>query len=285
MIRGAGALLMVLLMAPAVQAGRPWWLGLNADYLSDDNINRGPAGQTLDDSAFGIGAEAGGFLTLGERSGLRVRLHVDANRHDTYDKLDRSRILAEASLRFRPGHGYTATRYALELGYAMEDWRSSLRDAGVTRIRLQAGGQTLVCLQGRLALGYESRKAEEETFSLDNTLLEGYLNYRLYPSGQLYLDLSARLGEAVSSLDPSTYGGGYGSRIRYTAWVADDAFLPGWWAYRIDADTGIVDLGFNHAFSRRLSLDLLARGYRTRPREDGPEYSGTAFSLALLYRY
>jgi len=139
-------------------------------------------------------------------------------------------------------------------------------------------------LRGRLGLGYEQRNAREETFSLDNALLEGYLDYRVGGKGSLYLNLDGRLGETVTSLDPAYYSGGYGG-IDYTAWVADDAFRPGWWAYRIDADTLILGLGYNHAFSRSLSLDLLARSYRAQPGKNGPDYSGNAFSAALFYRF
>ncbi len=268
-----------------VQAARPWWLTVGADYSSDSNVNRGPSGQQLSDHAFGAGVEAGWFGTTGARSGLRLRLRLDSNRHAEFDRLDRTRIEAEASWRFRPGHGYTATRFSLDLALAGEDWRSELRDASVARLQLRADKRLTTRLQGRLGLGYEQRNAREETFSLGNALLEGYLDYRLGRGGSLYLTVDGRLGEAVTSLDPAYYRGGYGNRIDYTAWVADDAFRPGWWAYRIDADTLIVGLGYNHAFSRSLSLDLLARAYRAQPRDKGPDYSGSELSAALFYRF
>ena len=280
----ASALALSLASTPAL-AARPWWVTVGADYSRDDNINRGPSGQTLSDTTAGAGVEAGWFGTTGARSGLRLRLRLDANRHGEFDRLDRTRIEAEASWRVRPGHGYTATRLSFDLVLAGEDWRSKLRDASVARLNLRAEKRLTTRLQGRLGLGYEQRNAREETFTLGNALLEGYLDYRLGRSGSLYLTVDGRLGEAVTSLDPAYYSGGYGKKIDYTAWVADDAFRPGWWAYRIDADTLIVGLGYNHAFNRSLSLDLLARTYRARPRQDGPDYTGSEVSAALFYRF
>jgi len=275
-------------LVPLPLLGRP--VLLEAAYLRDSNINRGPdAGPRHSDDVFSLNASMGRPFSLHRHVRLVATGTVGGEKHADAGRLDRATAAARAELQYRGAGTFFAPTFGAFARLAYDHFDSDLRSGQRRTLGLNARQPLTDRLELFGTLARETRRADHEVFEGRFNAARANLDYALGPGrGTFYLGAERRRGDAVSSV-PS----GFENVVPARAWVADDAF-DGLYAYRYEARTTIWTLGYNRALGPRSALDVFARRIEARP--DGAQawgmygagsarYSANQLSAAYLLRF
>jgi len=249
----------------------------SADYTWDDNVNRATKSNKLRDRFASASAGATLPLQLSPRFRLLLTGTLGGDSFHTYTGLTRGFAEFNGELQFRHSGQYTAPIWALFVKQGVDWYQSDLRDGYRTTAGLSVRKPVTdkIFLFG--AASYIQHDGRSTVFDTKEWSLRGNVDYALAPRHTLYLGLEYREGDSVSSARP------WLPLLDIAkATVQDDVFTnPQLIAYRFEARTGLVTVGYNFAVAPRQSLDISYRGAYSRPKEQ-PSSSLTSDTIYYL---
>jgi hypothetical protein len=262
-------------------------IGVEAGLQHESNIGRSEYDQDeQEDTALLVGASINRSVRLNAISGLVARAGIQLNGQAHYDDL--SVISGSGGLRYRiqPVPGFTMPWLEVSVGAERLQYRDSdIRDGWIGNLAI--GGGKYFTDRLRMTAGWkgERRYAEDSrVFDLRNHGWQLGMDFRLTPRGSLYANASRIHGDQVSSAPQSSLSP---SPLQYAAQTRDEALSEHGTlrnAYRFDAITNSLEIGYNHAIRGNMALDISAR-YFDADAKGGHTYEGYTARASLLYQF
>ena len=224
---------------------------------------------------------------------LTVRLFGEKEAMDEVGELDRSTFGGAASWRLRYGRGFTAPIFEVSASIQDDNYDTDQRDSTVTRV--QAFVTRRLTDRLTLTVGGEYRKRDSEGSVWDLEDGRGFLNadLMLNQRAAIYGTYSRINGDVASSAQRSFCNGSVATDIfdlvdAATAIEKDEAynsaFCGEWVAYRLDARSNVLTLGFNYALGHSMALDLSALDADVEGSSDN-SYQRRLYRATLLKRF
>lgn len=268
---------------------------IDAGYTSDNNINRGPAADTVKDWALGLRASVSGVLPVSTHTRAIVQAFAGTERFHTVNGLSKNFLGVQGDFQYRAGGEFGRATYGVFYRIQGEDYNSTLRDGfrsafGVTVLKPWTDRINLVA-----AVTENITDGNSTVFDTKSTSIRGNVDWSLSNRNLVYLGAEYRHGDSVSSVCRNcdltrTQGliNTAGSNI-----VQDDAFTDTIRdAYKIKANTWVFTLGYNLAITGAQSLDLswrrvLSKGLNpvAPATQSDIDYYVTQYSAAYLARF
>lgn len=280
----------VLAGLPCAQADESLGLDIEVSITADDNVTRGYGdGNVLSDQFAGVNLSKTLRYPVSTHTRLSVLGFVGGNGYFEYTGLSHSYAGVQGDLQYRPSAGFFAPTYALSVRMAIEEYQSEARDGYRSSADLSVRKPLTDQLQLFGALGYNWRDGSSEVFDTSDIALRMSADFAASRNDTLYLGLEYRVGDIVSTGQPST------AFVEIaTAIVLDDAFDDTTrYAYKIDGSAWILNLGYNRSFGERHALDLSWRMANATPASvagasaaaNRIHYTVNQFTLAYLVRF
>jgi hypothetical protein len=261
---------------------------IEASYTSDNNVTRSSGADALRDRILGLRVSKGLMMPVSTRTRAVFQGFAGAEKFQTYTGLSHNFIGGQGDIQFRSSAEFAAATYGAFFRTQVEYYDSDLRDG----YRYAYGLTVLKPITDRMqffgAIQQNISDGKSVVFDTQSTSLRGNLDWSPGRSDTLYLGAEYRRGDIVSSGTQSL------ARVNTAdALVQDDAFTDkGYSAYRFQANTGLMTLGYNHAFAERHSLDISWRYARSKPLHPSGygsasdvRYTVSQLSLAYLMRF
>ena len=270
-------------------------LRVDAGYTSDNNVNRGPHGDTVKDWAIGVRASASGALPISTHTRGIIQGFVGTERFHTVNGLSKNFVGVQWDFQYRAAGEFGRATYGAFYRIQAENYNSTLRDGYRSALGLSVLKPWTDRINLFAAVTENITNDNSEVFDTKSTSLRGNLDWALGKRNVIYLGAEYRHGDSVSSVcrtcDQNRTRGliaTAGSNI-----VQDDAFSDTVRdAYKIKANTWVFTLGYNLAVTQGQSLDLSWR--RVLSKGENPvapatqsdiNYYVTQYSLAYLARF
>jgi hypothetical protein len=286
--RRAGVALLALaalLSAGPAQAENHVRIHVSGDVASgfDNNVNNAQKDADIRESGF---ASANGNLDyqrmLSLYTTLLLRGSVLAERWNSFEGLSNAKATAMARVLYRgDGDFYTPT-YAAWLSAAAWEFDSAIRDSNEYRAGAFISENLTTQITGRFTLGANRRESDGLVFDLSGYSASVNLDWVPAPRAVIYTGYQYYVGDVTSTASQSFWIVEAAEAIE-----ADDAFGGldgGLFAYRLDAKAQIATLGFNYAFSRKLSADVQGQYINTRA-TSRIDYERVVGVVSLLARF
>lgn len=262
-------------------------IGMEAGILHESNIGRAEYEQDeQEDTAVQLGARISRSMRLTENSGLVARAGFQLSEQAHYDDLSLATAQGGVRYRIQPFPGFTMPWLDIALGAERLAYRDSdIRDGWISNLSIGVGKYFTDRL--RLTAGWmgERRHADDsKVFDLRNHGWQLGLDFKLRAQGSLYAKASRRYGDQVSSAPQSSLSP---SPLRYEEQTPDKALSEhgkNRTAYRFDAVTNSIEIGYNHAVQGNLAFDISAR-YFDADAQGGHTYEGYSARAGLLYQF
>ncbi len=249
----------------------------------DDNVTNAQHDADIRESGFvSANGNVDYQLALSLYTTLLLRGSAQYEYWNSFDGLNNVKGTAMARLLYRGDGDFFTPTFAGWVSVAGLEYDSAIRDGIEYRAGAFITENLTTQVTGRFALMANHREAAGEVFDLDG--VSASLNLDWVPAPRMTVYTGYQF-----------YDGGVASTAAPTVWIvnaaeaieADDAFgglAGGLRAYRLDAQAGIVTLGYNYAFSRKLSADLQGQFISTRA-DARNEYERTVGVVSLLARF
>ena len=229
---------------------------LSAIY--DDNIRRAKYDEDIrEDSVLNLSFRAQKNLSSSRFSKLGIAAKVDAEKFSTFDTLDNVSFGVGLKYSFGFSSAFTAPMYSLKLDAGGVESESEMRTANTASVGLEMNKW----LTNKISLttGYKAKLQDSQSEVFDTVEHQFFANLDLELSARhlFYLTYHYIAGDIVSSATPKIAIINAADAIE-----PDDAFggiAANQFAYRLDAVSHVVTLGYNAAISGNLSLDLSYR--------------------------
>lgn len=258
-----------------------------AGLVHDHNIGRAEYGRDeQNDTALQIGSNISRSMRISDNSGLVARAGIQLTQQAHYDDL--SLVSANGGVRYRiqPVPGFTMPWLDIAVNAErLEYYDSDIRDGWIGNLSIGIGKYFTDKL--RLTAGWigERRYADDsQVFDLRNHGWQVGADFKVTPQGTLYAKAQRLYGDQVSSAPQSSLTP---SPLQYEAQTADEALSEhgeARKAYRFDAVTNSIEIGYNHAIRGNLALDIGAR-YFEADADGGHTYEGYSARAGLLYQF
>lgn len=211
------------------------------------------------------------------------------SKHQDFDLLDATTFDAEVGLAYKSENTFAAPTYRFTVNIGTVDTDIPTRDADYVRIGLSYSKRLtdkLSFLSGLESYSQEAKRSVNryKVFDLDRNRFYFNLDYKVAKKNTLYLTYSFLQGEVISVGDDANpvFDDFSDSRVH------DGVFGPRGqsrlYAYRLEADTNILNIGYNIAVSRKAAIDL-AYQYIDSSAENNISYETNRISLAYLHRF
>ena len=238
---------------------------LSAVY--DDNIRRAKYDEDIrEDSIFNLSFRAQKKLSSTRFSQLGIAARVEAEKYSTFDTLDNISFGVGLKYSFGFSAAFTAPLYSLKLDAGGVESESEMRTANSASLGLEMNRWLTNTIS--LTAGYKAKLQDSQSEVFDTVEHQFFANLDLELSARhlFYLTYHYIAGDIVSSATPKIAIINAADAIE-----PDDAFggiAANQFAYRLDAVSQVVTLGYNAAISRNLSLDLSLRYVDSEATED-----------------
>ncbi len=244
-------------VAAEEERGNAWDLGFDVSVLSDDNLTRGHApGHVRKDSATQIKLDVRYDLDFSINRALIFTGHLLDESYQDFDGVSNKQAGLEAEYRFRTHTGFGAPVYSFFINHTQADYETDIRDGDTLEYGLRLSRQYTDRIALTFGAAQSERTADGRVFDLEQTRYFAQLNYRVPNRFQTYLAYYSIDGDVYfsSPVAPAVYGDNYS----YDAVELDPAFsgINPWWAYRVDARTDVLRLGFSISINGRNSIDV-----------------------------
>lgn len=290
------AFFLLLFVQSAMAArGDRWNFGVDVSVLSDDNVTRAQGWDVEKDLITRADVNARYSLNFSLNRALIFTGHLLDERYRDFDGVSSAQAGLEAEYRFRTHAGFTAPVYSFYISGTQADYKTDIRDGSVLEYGLRVRRRFTDRIAVVAGAGQYERTADGRVFDLEHTQYFAYLDYRVTNRFQAYLAYYYIDGDtySISSVAPAVYGGGYA----YDAVERDPAFseVTPHWAYRVDARTDVVRLGFNISIDRDNSIDISvddigseasnSGGYGYGYGGNAPTYDTTVVAVGYFHRF
>lgn len=287
MKRTAAIAAVLLLTMPAwpVLAAEGWRFGAGAEFTHDDNATRGLYDGKKSDNILAMEASASRSWLLSPASGLLLRGLARYSHFTDIDDISNLALVGRAAWRIQPAPGFNAPWFELA-GQAqlLQHADSELRDGHILTIEASAGRFLTDRLRLAAGLGLDERSGDDTgVYDLSNTRLWASLDHRIGVRNTLYARLAHVTGDQVFNVIPA---------LGLGVWAIDPALAsvygaPGN-AYRVDATTQVLELGFNYPLASGQALDFSVTRVSSKAEEgpaQGSKYTTNQLRAAWLYRF
>lgn len=247
-------LLLVARAATAAEADS-WNAGFDLSVLSDDNVTRAQASGDIEkDIVTRVKAELRYSLDFSQNRGLILTGHLLDESYRDFDGVSSVQAGLEAEYRFRTRAGFTAPVYSLFISSTQADYETDIRDGDTLEYGLRIRRRFTDRIAVAAGAGHSERTADGQVFDLEQTRYFAHLDYRVTNRVQAYLAYYSIDGDtySISSVPPAGGGNFYDA----VEWDPAFSMIRRRWAYRVDARTDVVRLGFNIGIDRDNSIDI-----------------------------
>ena len=260
----------------------------DAGYTYDDNVTRakvGPDRRYDDFYSFNVGRTFAHRLS--DQSRLLFTGTFGGQKFHRFNGLSNLQAGLETEYQFRESSEFNEPTYAAFAKLTGEAFESGLRDG----YRFSAGVSVRLPLTDRIglfgALSHNLRNASSDVFSTRDNSLRANLDYTLSNRETIYLGSELRVGDVVSTGQPSLENATIAK-----VFAQDDAYAGGQlFSYKVDARTWLTTVGYNLSFGPRDSIDFSWRHVRSTPGIRPPfvtnakSYKANQLSAVYLLRF
>jgi hypothetical protein len=292
------AMIALLLAAPAA-AFQPWTFDAELGAGYDSNPRNASNGE---DEAQSL-VRAGGGITREVRftpyTALQLRAALAAEHNLDYDQLSHARLDTRARLLFKPGGGFHVPLVAGWVSLGGRDFGSGIRDSYDYRGGIYVMEPVTTQLAVRLEAMASQRDSASRVFDLRETAFSANVDWALASWLTAYAGYRHGSGDIVvtalgGDVDPKSYHlylvGPAAAAERDDAYPDDDDDsddeddTDDWLAYRLDATTQVITLGFNVPLAPDVALDVQGQN-ATAELDSGYSYDRTLGAVTLLLRF
>lgn len=285
MTRAIAVAALLALAVPAAFAAEGWRFGAGAEFTHDDNATRGLYDGKKSDNVLAVEGSASRSWLLSPTSGLLLRGMARYSHFTDIKDISNLALVGRAAWRIQPSPGFSAPWFELA-GQAqlLRHADSELRDGHILTFEASAGRFFTDRLRLAAGLGLDERSGDATgVYDLSNTRLWASLDQRIGVRNTLYARVAHVTGDQVFNVIPA---------LGLGVWAADPALTsvygaPGN-AYRVDATTQILELGFNYPLASGQALDFSVTRVSSEAEEgpaQGSKYTTNQFRAAYLYRF
>lgn len=279
--------------------GLPRWFGVSsmfedplrveAGYVYDDNLTRArQAHDKLADHIFTVNVNKGRIFSVNANTRVVASAFVAGEELYRYTGLGRASAGVQAELQYRSSGDFDAVTLGLQGRVAGDYYDTPNRRGHRYSLALSARQSLTDRIEAFAALTGNVRYGKSAVFDLKDYGAKVNLDYALGGrNGAFYLAGEYRRGDTVSSgrfsLDNIDIA---------EAFTPDDAFGPGFFAYRFDAKTWLGTIGYNRPLGARDAIDFSWRRVQSTPL-DRPSwavpgawrYIDNQYSIIYLMRF
>jgi uncharacterized protein YhjY with autotransporter beta-barrel domain len=259
----------------------PSLIQVEAGFSHDDNANlANDDDNAISTNVFNLVMTTNRNIPFSENSHLKVGGRVRVQDEREHQGLDNLSLGGSGEWQYRASSGVDEPIYGVFGRAALEYFDSDLR----TGARYAVGASFLKPFSNRLdliaALEHNVREGDDEVFENDSTGIRVVLNVRTGERGTILFGIEQVEGDVVSST--SGPGSGALSAIA-TALVEEDAYFDEQLtAYKIDAETTILTLRYNHALGPNDSIDFGWRNIDSEATDSDADSSLTSYEADQL---
>jgi hypothetical protein len=261
----------------------PFDFGAQAFYTVDDNISRAQNDADIEEDGFYTVSGNAAYTTgFGRLTALIFSAVATVEEYSDFDGLSNTQFKGTVDYRFQFNQAFSASRWSLSVSSTDIDSETDIRDGGLNELSLTFSKRLTDRINGTLGVTAGERRAEGRVFDMKRTRYFGNVDWNLSPRWSTYLTYNYFDGDVVSSARPN---------IGVISWAdaiePDNAFgglANSKFAYRLDASTTIIRLGFNVALGHSSSIDFSFDDLETDAA--GPNYYNAGFyTLGYLYHF
>jgi hypothetical protein len=283
-LNAIAAALVLAAIVPA-HAAEGWRYGLTGDVVHDDNATRGLYdGKKSDNIAVVEGSATRSWL-LSPNSGTLFRAAARYSHFMDIDDISNLALIARGAWRYQPTRGYSAPWFELAgQAQVLQHADSELRDGTILTFEASVGSHITDRVRLSAGIGQDERSGDDTgVYDLSNTRFWGSFDYRLGARNALYARFTHQTGDQVFNVIPA---------LGLGVWAPDPALTsvygaPGN-AYRVDATTQIIELGFNYPLLANQALDFSYTRISSKAEEgtaQGDKYNVNQVRATYLYRF
>lgn len=249
----------------------------------DDNLSNAQVESDQAGSALGVLALNANYRKrLTPNAVLLVRGTAAAEEVDEFEGLSNVAGTLLGRLLYRPGRGLYDPTVAVSLSGTVREFDSDIRDSTSYRLMFMASNRISTRIGGRVLLVSDYRDSESEVFDTRSQTVGFDIDFRYSRKLTLYSGYRFRVGDIVSSAQPT---------LRITQWAevieADEVYggaANNRFAYRLESVGNIISAGGNVSLTRSLALDINTR-YATVNGAGTNEYQRWTTTAGLLLRF
>jgi hypothetical protein len=250
--------------------------------IDDDNVRSSQNNDDiLDDTIVSAAIKVKGEKAIDSLTTWDYGGSLTYNSYDTYDDLNNYEFEVNTHYRFALTSGLAAPIYSLGVGIGGIDSDSEMRDSTVYSLSADLNKWISTIFNMTAGLGYRKRESESEVFDTSESHIFVNFDAVLSRADLVYTTLTLMTGDSVSGATPTLAIVNVADKIE-----PDDAFggvAENQFAYRIDADSVVVALGYNRILTQGLSFDVSARYIYSEARDDRDiSYERTILKASLV---
>lgn len=274
------------LLFPALFCAASAWadathLDAELSLRHDNNVSRAEAARDqFSDNVAGLDLALTRSMMLTEHSGVQLRGGLHVREFARFDDLSHASVDASALYRIQPVKAYTAPWFEAAVGWERFQFREGeLRDGNQWTLDVGVGKRLTDKLKVRAGYGWESRDADEHAvFEWQRRTLRLSADFRVSPAFTVYGMASRTQGDQVFTATPAP-------AFRNAAKaIADDTVFGARRAYRLGAESDVLELGGSYQFNSQHTLDIGMRRFDIEA-DGNHQYQGTELRASWLYRF
>lgn len=206
------------------------------------------------------------------------------NWFETFDELNNYEFDINTRYRFALSSGFTAPIYSLSAKIGGQEFESEMRDSSFLSLSADLNKWMTNTINMTAGFGLKRRESVSEVF--DNSEARLFVNFdtEISKADLIYTTFTWIRGDTVSSATPSLEIINAADAIE-----PDDAFggiAGNQFAYRIEANTAVLTLGYNRILTPKMSFDISARYVKSEAIDDDDiGYYRTIIRASLLGRF
>lgn len=254
-------------------------------FVNDDNVRLAQNDLDIrDDMIFSATLNARGGKPLDSFTIWNYGASVTYNAFSTFDGLNNVDFNINTKYRFALASGFTSPIYSLGIKVGGVEYDSEMRDATVLSLSADLNKWITNTINMTAGWGYKISDSKSEAYDTSENRLFVNFDTNFSKTDLIYTTFTYITGDVVSSASPTL-----GIINAADVIEPDDAFGGiefNQFAYRLDAQTLVVTIGYNKILTRELSLDVSTRFVTTEASaDDSIGYDRTLFRASLLGRF
>lgn len=255
----------------------------DAAYVYDDNIRLAQNSDDIrDDSIFSATLKARVGKEIDSFSLLSYGADIGYEGFARFDELSHASFSVNARYRFALASGFSSPIYTLGIKLGGREFDSEMRDATDASLSADLNRWLTNRLNMTIGLGYRVSDSKSRAFDTEQVRLFGNLDLNYSKTGLLYGTYAYATGDIVSSASPTLDIINAAEEIE-----PDDAFGGiefNQFAYRLEADTHVITVGYNEIITRGTSFDVSLR-YVDSDASGDIGYERALLRVSLLGRF
>ena len=236
------------------------------------------------DAIFSATLNARGGIPLDSFTIWNYGASATYNSFSTFDGLNNIDFNFNTKYRFALASGFTSPIYSLGLKIGGVEYDTEMRDATVMSLSADLNKWITNTINMTAGWAFKTQESKSEAYDTSENRLFVNFDTNFSKTDLVYTTLTYITGDVVSSASPTLAIINAADAIE-----PDDAFggiTTNQFAYRLDAETFVITLGYNKILNQSLSIDVSARIVDTVSSVDSDiGYERTLLRASLLGRF